>query len=672
MLDTLFAVPGRIFLAAIVLPLFAFALLMLWGLVRGLRGGRDPLPSRVAGALVLGLMTIAAGCVLLGTKWYFEDLQTYADQPATLNARYAEQFNWIEIGARRADPRPALTLTLGYHIDRLSALMLSMVTVVATLIVWFSTAYLEGESTYRRFFQYLALFAFAMGNLLLADNLLQVFIGWELVGVSSFYLIGFYADRPSAARAANKAFLVNRVGDAGFLIALAVLYSNLGTFHIATLIERAQELPATDALWVGFGLLAGCLGKSAQVPLHTWLADAMEGPTPVSALIHAATMVAAGVYLVGRVYPLFPPLVLHWLAYLGLFTMLLGATAATVQTDIKRVLAYSTCSQLGFMMVALALGGWSAGLFHLLTHAFFKALLFLGAGSVIHACHHEQNLRAMGGLRKSMPITAGAMLVGVFAISGVPLLSGWYSKEAILGIVLGEAVANQFSRPLLFFVPFLSAALTSFYMARLWLLAFAGTPRDPQIHAHESGVRMTGPLIILAIFSIGVGWGFPIYDADASIVAEVLREQAPPAALARSAVSLEAAHAHHTLVALLAFALTIGGFTLAVLRHRAGVLLESSLPKWFTEFLRRAWFFDAIYDAIILKPMQFLAKNSAEADRPMTPNAGATLDGVWQLGARFSTTSGQLLSRLHTGAVRSYLLALGLTVGVLLMMLLAR
>ena len=282
---------------------------------------------------------------------------------------------------------------------------------------------------------------------------------------------------------------------------------------------------------MGIGIFMGCVGKSAQFPLHTWLPDAMEGPTPVSALIHAATMVAAGVYLVGRCYPLFAPEVLLVIAYTGAVTLFIAATIALVQTDIKRILAYSTCSQLGYMMLALGVGGWVAGLLHLITHAFFKALLFLGSGSVILGCHHEQDVRKMGGLRKKMPITAFTMLVGVLAICGTPFFSGWYSKDQ----VLAAAATFGFAHPghiLLFALPLLTAGLTAFYMFRLWFLTFAGQPRDEHVdnHAHESPAVMTVPLIVLALFSIGVAWGWPIWDAESSALGHVL-EKSKPASL---------------------------------------------------------------------------------------------------------------------------------------------
>ena len=306
----------------------------------------------------------------------------------------------------------------------------------------------------------------------------------------------------------------------------------------------------------GLGVFCGCVGKSAQFPLHTWLPDAMEGPTPVSALIHAATMVAAGVYLVGRAYPIFTPEVLMIIAYTGAITLFMAATIAMVQTDIKRVLAYSTVSQLGYMMLALGVGGWTPGLLHLLTHAFFKALLFLAAGAVIFGLHHQQDLRKMGGLRRKMPITAYTMLIGVLAIVGTPFFSGWYSKDQIIGQALGFGLANP-NHIILAVLPIVAASFTGFYIFRLWLLAFAGSPRDAHTyeHAHESPWIMTIPLIVLAIFSLGVGWGPEIWKPDGSLLGQTLAKAEPATRQSSTfAQAVHTAHENHLLAGLLALA----------------------------------------------------------------------------------------------------------------------
>ncbi len=682
MLELIRDEPGRLFLIATLLPLLAFFVLLIAGTIRQLRGVRGTKPSAIPGYFAVAVMAMSAGCAIVGLSWFLQEAHTYANEPLTLEARWSERIDWVRIGSLKHDARPALSLELGYRIDHLSAIMVAMVTVVATLIFLFSIGYMHDErqrdnrgrrGRFGRFFLYLSLFAFAMLNLLIADNLLQIFIGWELVGVCSFFLIGFYFERTSASIAANKAFLINRIGDAGFLVALAVTWSTFGTFHIQELIEKAATLPADSSAlwWIGIGLVAGCAGKSAQIPLHTWLPDAMEGPTPVSALIHAATMVAAGVYLVGRAFPLFTPDVLMVIAYMGAITMFLSATIAVVQTDIKRVLAFSTCSQLGFMMLALALGGWVAGLLHLLTHAFFKALLFLCAGSVIHGLHHEQNLSKMGGLRRKMPITAYAMLIGVLAIAGTPLLSGWYSKDRILAHVIGSAVAGHYERPLLLFLPFLTAGLTSFYMFRLWLLAFAGTPRDPHLyeHTHESPWVMTVPLVLLAAFSIAIAWGWPLWDAEASYLGQLLHAGQPHTVEAQFATAFHYAEANHLLAGGLALALAITGFAIAWSRHKAGTLLAFGGPRWLAKLLQHKYYFDELYSRIFTKPTMRTTQVIGAFDKRPTDKAESprrfdfrTLDGVWNAIADVSAFGGAMLQRVQTGQLRQYVLALGLTV----------
>jgi proton-translocating NADH-quinone oxidoreductase chain L len=438
------------------------------------------------------------------------------------------------------------------------------------LIHLYSIGYMHGDRRYPLFFAYLSLFCFSMLGLVASSNVFMIFIFWELVGLCSYLLIGFWYEEKVNCDAANKAFIVNRIGDVGMLVGVGLLWTSLGTFSFQELNEglrgenghlnivdrsgadkvvelinpQTHQFAKNDAtgqrrqipLWMltvaGLGIFAGCVGKSAQFPLHVWLPDAMAGPTPVSALIHAATMVAAGVYLVGRFFPVFTGDVLLFIAYTGGITLFIAATIAMVQTDYKRVLAYSTVSQLGFMMLGLGVGGWAAGLFHLLTHAFFKALLFLGAGSVYHSVHTYEMPR-LGGLLKRMPITGWTMLIGTLAISGVPFFSGFYSKDAILAAALARVLQNP-EHLVLFLLPAVGAVLTAFYMFRMWFLTFAGEPRgftttaevvhshvhdeehaladshghdtNPAAHAHESEPVMTWPLILLAACAILSGW----------------------------------------------------------------------------------------------------------------------------------------------------------------------
>ncbi len=630
------------------------------------------------------------------------------------------------------------------------------------------SSHLHRRGRFGRFFLYLSLFCFSMLNLVIADNLFQVFVSWELVGVCSFFLIGFYYERPSASRAANKAFIVNRVGDAGFLVGILIAWTYLGTLNFEEMNRRVRsperdshgrlalgnqlvrvvpakepdekgnsqfELPAKDQFgtgsdlmlfplgwenphhydalgygghrqaprsvparttytdfgvipyWLfvvmGIGIFLGCAGKSAQVPLQTWLPDAMEGPTPVSALIHAATMVAAGVYLVGRCYPLFAPEVLLTIAYIGAATLFISATIALVQTDIKRVLAFSTCSQLGFMMLALGVGGWVAGLLHLVTHAFFKALLFLCSGSVIHGCRHEQDLRKMGGLRSKMPVTAFTMFVGVLAISGAPLLSGWYSKDMILSSALAYVTVNP-AHALLFALPVATAGMTAYYMFRLWFLAFTGAPRDHHVsdHAHESPGVMTLPLIVLAVFSVVVAWGWPLWDAEASALGHVLEKGQPPSVGATfywEHDKLVHDHAIHLYAGLSALAVAIAGAGIAFAvfyRKQPDIAsLNATGPAWY-RFLLRKWYFDEAYDAVLVKPTLELARAAAAADKRPTDTGPQTrrfdlytLDGILNAVGQAAGAVGGALRGAQTGRVRSYVLALALTAAGMLGML---
>ena len=447
-------------------------------------------------------------------------LQSALQAPAT---HAVANFAWFDLGAS--------TMRLGFLLDPLTAFMCVMVTFVGLLIFIFSLGYMQADANFKQFFCFLSLFAAAMLGVLVANSLLLLFICWELVGLASYLLIGFWFHKPSAAAAAKKAFITTRIGDLGLLLGLLWLYDATGSLlfydggqgvleNTALASLAGQTLGGGLALSTAIGLLifCGAIGKSGQFPLHVWLPDAMEGPTPVSALIHAATMVAAGVFLVARVYPLMqidaalaavPVHALTVVAFIGAITALLGACIACGQNDIKRVLAFSTVSQLGYMMLALGVGSWTAAIFHLLTHAFFKALLFLGAGSVIHAAHHEQDIRLLGGLRPKMKITFATFAIGMMALSGVPFLfSGFWSKEAILHAAHAWDVSHL---PL--YAGLAAVVLTAFYMTRLVAETFLGQPRSAAAeHAHENSAVMTIPLILLALGAIGLGFiGTPAY-----------------------------------------------------------------------------------------------------------------------------------------------------------------
>ena len=404
---------------------------------------------------------------------------------------------WLTVDSARIE--------FGMTTDALAMLMLLVVTGVGSAIHIYSLGYMKGDPGFSRYFACMSLFTFSMLGIVIANNFIQMFIFWELVGVSSYLLIGYWFEKPSAAEAGKKAFLVNRIGDFGMMLGILLLWSYAGTFNFRELQVRLPSLGLSSGTLALIGVLifCGAVGKSAQVPLHVWLPDAMEGPTPVSALIHAATMVAAGVYMLCRVFFIIAPsgTALTVIAWVGGITAIMAATIAIAQNDIKRILAYSTLSQLGYMVMAVGLGGPTAAMFHLTTHAFFKALLFLGAGSVILALHHEQDIWKMGGLWKKTPITFWTFLVGTLALAGVFPFSGFYSKDEILLLALHQNVP-------LFIIGTVTAFLTAYYMGRECFVMFFGKPRDEHAyeHAHESPWVMTLPLILLAIFSIIAGW----------------------------------------------------------------------------------------------------------------------------------------------------------------------
>ncbi|NTV03038.1 MAG: NADH-quinone oxidoreductase subunit L [Chlorobiaceae bacterium] len=448
--------------------------------------------------------------------------------------RIAWDFTWLDFG--NVPGVGPLVVKMGIVIDNLTAIMLAMVTLISLLVHLYSTGYMHGDPRYGRFFAFLGIFTFSMLGIVLSDNLFSIYMFWELVGLSSYLLIGFYFEKDSAADAQKKAFLTNRVGDIGMWLGILILYSQFHTFGYREIFENiaAGKFTLSNGWLTAAGILLffGCVGKSAQFPLHVWLPDAMEGPTPVSALIHAATMVAAGVYFVGRIFVILTPDALHYIAFIGAVTAFMSATIAITQHDIKRVLAYSTVSQLGYMVMGLGVGAYSAALFHLLTHAFFKACLFLGSGAIIHAMHHEQDMRWMGGLRKQMPWTFATFSIATLALAGLPLTSGFMSKDAILAGALGFASVE--GGGIYYIIPvlgFASAMMTAFYMGRQVWLVFFGESRthlkpaeehhgdhghdahghDDHGHddhggshhgVHEVGWIMRAPLVVLATLSV--------------------------------------------------------------------------------------------------------------------------------------------------------------------------
>jgi NADH-quinone oxidoreductase subunit L len=522
---------------------------------------------------------------------------------------------------------------------------------------------------YWRFFAYLNLFMFSMLLLVLADSFLVVFVAWELVGLSSYLLIGFWYRKRSAALAAKKAFIVNRVGDVGFALGIMLIFVSLGTLDIREVIERIGELEPMTITVISLLIFAGAMGKSAQFPLHVWLPDAMEGPTPVSALIHAATMVNAGVYLVARTSPIFAhaPEALVVVAAIGIFTAILAASIAMTQTDIKRVLAYSTLSQLGYMFAALGVGAFTAAIFHLMTHGFFKGLLFLDSGSVIHAVHEEQDMRRMGGLRKKIPITYATMLIGSLAIAGIPPLAGFFSKDEILG----EAFKLGFQW--VWLIGFIVAGMTAFYMFRLMGLTFWGEfrgPREIWDRIHESPRVMTIPLILLAIPSVllGLYLGLPLGDSTLhhwlepvfGEATELLHhEEAAYAlfgidgALIIASVGIAAAG---IAVAWRLFGVELPGFRRAPDPERVRAL-SARVPFLYRASLNK-WWFDELNDLLFIRIGGRVAAAMWWFDREI-------VDGIVNGLGAVTRASGRGLSQVQTGRVQNY--ALGIALGLIVM-----
>ncbi|MGA2894533.1 MAG: NADH-quinone oxidoreductase subunit L [Xanthobacteraceae bacterium] len=498
------------------------------------------------------------------------------------------------------------------RIDPLTAVMLVVVTTISSLVHIYSIGYMEEDPYKPRFFCYLSFFTFAMLMLVTADNLVQMFFGWEGVGLASYLLIGFWFHKPEANAAAIKAFLVNRVGDFGFSLGIFAVFYLTGAVDFDTIFAQAPSLVGKsfhflswdlDALTVVCLLLfMGAMGKSAQFLLHTWLPDAMEGPTPVSALIHAATMVTAGVFMVARLSPLFElaPVAAAFVTFIGATTAIFAATVALVQNDIKRIVAYSTCSQLGYMFVAMGVGAYSVGMFHLFTHAFFKALLFLGSGSVILAMHHEQDIRHMGGLWRKIPFTYGVMVIGTLALTGFPLTAGYFSKDAIIE---AAAVGTNPMATYGFVMTVAAAALTSFYSWRLIFKTFHGTPHDHHHYeaAHESAKTMLFPLLLLAIGSVAAGLPFVgLFTGQGA--SEFFRESLK---FGPHNSVLEDMEHLPLLISLTPTIMMIGGFLVAWLfyirRPDIPVALAREQPVLY-RFLLNKWYFDEIYDFLFVRP----------------------------------------------------------------------
>jgi len=600
----------------VALPLLGF-------LVNGLLGRR--LGRSFVGVVGCGLPILA---FLVAVRCF---LQLPGGDAALIETAYT----WARIGDSSFD--------IGFYFDRLSAVMTLIVTGVGSLIHVYSTGYMKDDPGYARYFAYLNLFLFFMLLLVLGRSLLVCFVGWEGVGLASYLLIGFWFADPDKARAGKKAFVTNRIGDAGFLLGLFLIYHALGTLEMDAVNAAfvGAVPPVVSANLVGVLLFIGACGKSAQIPLHVWLPDAMAGPTPVSALIHAATMVTAGVYLVARLNGIYQqaPEASQLIAVVGVLTAFFAATIAVVQTDIKKVLAYSTISQLGFMFLALGVGAYGVAVFHVYTHAFFKACLFLGAGSVIHALSGEQDVRRMGGLARKIPVTFVTFAVATAAIAGLPPLAGFFSKDEILWFALASERGGS---PWLWAVAALTALMTAFYMFRLlWLTFLTPSRMDAETahHVHESPPSMTGVLVILAVLSAVGGFvHLPEYLAPL---------------MPLPAVRHELEHYEHWLV-ILSVAIALAGLAGAFLVYRRGLARAETLAARFPRLhrlLSGKYFVDELYEAVLGRPLHWLSERVflGLGDRLLLDGS---LNGMAALAQR---TAGRL-ARVETGSLQFYVL----------------
>ncbi|MFC4777861.1 NADH-quinone oxidoreductase subunit L [Paenibacillus sp. GCM10023252] len=575
---------------------------------------------------------------------------------------YNSSFQWIQIGE--------FTLSMGFEVTNLTALMLAVVTLVSFLVNVYSAGYMREDERITVYYSYIALFSFSMLGLVLADNLLSLYVFWELVGVSSFLLIGFWYAKPGARAAAKKAFIVTRIGDAGLLIAILLLFwympdHALDFVSLHNVFEGAAGSIASEiTTLIALLIFLGAVGKSGQFPLHVWLPDAMEGPTPISALIHAATMVAAGVYLVARTFDIFQAseAAMGTVAYFGGFTAIFAATIALTQNDLKRILAYSTVSQLGYMMMALGLGSLTGGIFHLFTHAFFKALLFLAAGSVIHAVH-TQNIQEMGGLGTRMRITAWTFAIGALALSGIPPFSGFWSKDVILSAALDH-------NPLLFGVGLLTAFCTALYMTRLYFLVFLGKPGKPgpgkpqgegqhsgQGRSSHTGVKesppvMTVPLLVLAFLSLTSGF-----------------LETPWNPMLGSWLSGEAEEAHASgLVIIASIAVSVLGIYIGWLLYGKGSIrrdLVSSSAPWLVKLPQRKYYIDEVYEVLIVAPLRGIGHALTAFDRYV-------VDGVVRGIQSMTSTFGMNTARVQNGQVQTYGLAAALGLVIMIIAIVGR
>jgi NADH-quinone oxidoreductase subunit L len=560
---------------------------------------------------------IAVLSVVLSFAWVMKIFLTAGDLGATPVTEH--YFTWIKSGE--------FQVGWDYSVDKLTMIMLMIVTGIGSLIHIYATGYMAHDEGYYRFFAYLNLFMFFMLNLVLAANYLLLFVGWEGVGLCSYLLIGFYFVKQSATTAGNKAFIVNRVGDLGFSLAMFLIVINFGSLSFDKVLPAAAGKPTETLTAIALLLLLGAAGKSAQIPLYVWLPDAMEGPTPVSALIHAATMVTAGVYMITRSAAIFQhaPAAMETVAIIGLATAVFAATIGLAQNDIKKVFAYSTVSQLGYMFLGVGVGAFSAGVWHLMTHAFFKALLFLGAGSVIHACHGEQDMRHMGGLKKYAPWTCLTLAAASLAISGFPFTAGYFSKDAILAAAYAHA-------PWMYWVGVVTAGMTAFYVWRAFWMTFWGDYKGHG-HPHESSWSMLGPLVVLAVLSIGGGFLFNVPR---------ILENMFPIAEGGDDFSL-------TAISVVAGLIGIGlSYYMYVVNKALPESIASSLGGLYT-LVYNKYFVDEAYDAAVVHPL--IAGSRSILWKVFDVGL---IDGIVNGVGTQSRGIGGWLRRLQSGNIRSY------------------
>lgn len=688
------------------LPLVGFAIVLLFGK-----------RYKKLYLVEVGIITVA---LLLSIFTAFIKLTNYASDTII------SQFTWIDLG--NVPTIGHLTVNLGIMIDNVTVIMLFVVTLISALVHYFSIAYMAGDKRFSRYFAYLGIFTFSMLGIVIADNLLMIYIFWELVGLSSYLLIGFWYEKKSASDAGMKAFLTNRIGDIGMFIGILILFTNYHTFSFHEIFTHISNgvVPFGSNGWLtaaGILIFMGAVGKSAQVPLHVWLPDAMEGPTPVSALIHAATMVAAGVYLVARIFAMLTADAMLVIALFGAVTSIFAASIALTQNDIKKVLAYSTVSQLGYMVMALGVGAYTFAFFHLVTHAFFKGLMFLGSGSVIHSMHHEQDMRNMGGLKKKMPITYITFLIGTLAISGVPLTSGFLSKD---GLLAGTwAFGNLTGHYLIPIIGFVVAGMTAFYMFRLVIMTFHGKPNNQEKydHAHESPKLMTVPLIILAALSIFIfytpnptapadGWFYNWVQTPQTVVPENARFEfmksdpqahavegtqshggsgSESATITHSEMYEHEMHNVHYPAMILSIILAGLGILFAFLMYQwkkidADKMAERFKPLYNLSYNK--WYIDEIYSMVFIERLLDFSRFTAWFDATIVDgivNYSATLtrgianiagwfdtyvvDGLVNFTAFVSGFAGLALRKMQTGKLQTYIIYVVFSVIIILLII---